>query len=150
MGGVESFIVSRAWLSRRRLDADHNPSSCPSPAQARLGELASLGVRIRERMRMGEGTPLERARPAPSPLAGEGWGEGFLIRPQNPLDAGSAHFPAIIGKAFVAASSRLPMMVNRGRAGIISIHNLVSVWFTRRETDDRASLTGREKIIVSY
>ena len=30
-------------------------------------------------MRLGEGTPLQRTRPAPSPLAGEGWGEGDSI-----------------------------------------------------------------------
>jgi len=43
-----------------------SPSSCPSPAR-------------------GEGTPLQRARPAPSPLAGEGWGEGAFCPAFHPL-----------------------------------------------------------------
>lgn len=55
------------------------PSSCPSPAQARLSELATWNVRIRERMRMGEGTVLQGPQPTPSPLAGEGGGEGYFI-----------------------------------------------------------------------
>ncbi|MGB9024705.1 MAG: tetraacyldisaccharide 4'-kinase, partial [Rhodomicrobium sp.] len=45
------------------------PSSCPSPAR-------------------GEGTLLQRPQPAPSPLAGEGWGEGvFFIRGVNVFEA---------------------------------------------------------------
>ena len=57
------------------------PSSCPSP-----GELASASSQPNMTASAsgcggGEGTPWQRARLAPSPPAGEGWGEG--IRPQK-------------------------------------------------------------------
>ena len=46
--------------------------------QARLGELASQRGRIRERIRLGEGTLLQRALPDSLSPWGEGWGEGVF------------------------------------------------------------------------
>jgi hypothetical protein len=51
------------------------PSPCPSQ-QARLGELATYGVRIRKRMRMGERGRLNNGCDLPPLPLGEGWGEG--------------------------------------------------------------------------
>ncbi len=72
----------------------------PHPAlsrQARQGELASLGYRIRSRMRMGRGSsgvPVEKA--SPSPLAGEGTGvKGlFLQKTAMPCALACAWLPA--------------------------------------------------------
>src|SRR5271157_5497189 len=54
------------------------PSSCPSPV-----ELASASSKLNMTASAsgcseGEGTPSRPSRPAPSPLAGEGWGEGEI------------------------------------------------------------------------
>ena len=66
-----------------RLSASQSPPSlCPSPPQARLGELAFRSFHIRKRMWMGEGTlelPLRIFQASLSPR-GEGQGEGGLAK----------------------------------------------------------------------
>ncbi len=52
------------------------PSSCPSPGELALASSPLNVTASASGCGGGEGTPLQRAQPAPSPLAGEGWGEG--------------------------------------------------------------------------
>ena len=92
-GGHALFPAARGGLAviRRRPAVSARPVKSyttrtvrGSPLTLSLSRASSpwrachLECRIRKRMRMGEGTPSQRAQPTPSPLAGEGWGEGAL------------------------------------------------------------------------
>src|SRR5271157_3067876 len=72
------FVAKSTWLPL-------TPALSP---QARLGELATPSDRIRKRMRWGRGERLlsGHAR-TPSPLAGEGWGEGEPHTPRVTISA---------------------------------------------------------------
>ncbi len=51
------------------------------PRNLRLGEIATSENRIRKRMRLGEGTPLQRARLLPLPLRERAGVRGFHVSP---------------------------------------------------------------------
>ncbi|MGP0040276.1 MAG: Y-family DNA polymerase [Rhodomicrobium sp.] len=56
-----------------------SPSSCPTPVPHPLAGAGILSCKLGMASLLGEGTPSQRARTAPSPLAGEGRGEGDYL-----------------------------------------------------------------------
>jgi 3-methylcrotonyl-CoA carboxylase alpha subunit len=81
------------------LNAGRAPSPCPSP-----GELALASSRLNVTASAsgcggGEGTPLQPVRPAPSLLAGEGWGEGAISFAFEAVPIETARFAVSLGGA---------------------------------------------------
>ena len=87
-----------------------SPSLCPSPAR-------------------GEGTASQRAQPTPSPLAGEGWGEGaFFLRPDSFVSAGGRKRPFAVNQT--SGSCYLTPAASAGKCTVSRLIPQMQIYLT--------------------